>query len=139
VHGEYTHSLLGSIAEARACAQRLANGEQDVERNLVSFEVDESLPHHGFQGTRLDKVTIAITAQSVYRDALHVMKHHRSLEDLEEAADTLVRDDVGAAREEGPCKSLVCHFGQSRIDLPSRTMLRIQMFLRSMMMIWQRL
>jgi hypothetical protein len=69
---------------------------------------------------------------SVHRDALPVVKQYGNLGDLEEAAgDTLLRDDVGAVGEEGLCGSLVCHVkhsvaNQSRIDLPSRTMLRIQ-------------
>jgi hypothetical protein len=63
VHDEYTISLLRSIAEARACVHRLANGEQDVERNLVSFEVDGSLPHHGSEETQPDEVDVVLAAQ----------------------------------------------------------------------------
>jgi hypothetical protein len=82
---------------------------------------------------------------SVDRDALHVVKQYGNLGNLEEAADdTLLRDDVRAVGEEGPCKSLTCHFehsvaDQSQIDWLSRTVLRIQMSLRVLSWNWQRL
>jgi sensor c-di-GMP phosphodiesterase-like protein len=158
----------------------------------------EYLPHRSFDRSdsifgqsRLDEVAIALTAHSVDCDALHMMKQHRIVGDLEEEADALLRDDVSAVREEGPFEDSDCssrplvieshareiflavdysnevkylvgqvqgssalassdlrsrspsrqHFitDQSRIDMPSRTMLRIQMSSRLMSMSYKRL
>jgi hypothetical protein len=65
---------------------------------------------------------------SVDRDALHVVKQYGNLGNLEEAADdTLLRDDVRAVGEEGPCKSLTCHFEHSVADHHKKDMV-IRMF-----------
>jgi hypothetical protein len=68
---------------------RSVGHHRNVESGVVSFEIDKSLPHNGFEQTRLDEVDVVLTTHSVYRDAF---QEHGSLQNYIKRANTLSRD-----------------------------------------------